>query len=680
MRLAPAAGAPALFDESFADLPPAPRLPRLLAGLAWAAALVVLVRAGLAALAPDGTPPSALGRAVLVALALPSLVLAVELVSAVPRRCALASALLLAGVVLARPRARTAGAARTTDAARAPGAPGAAGAAGGRVAVGILAVLLAAGELGRQQLDRLRPLLDAERRAADVAVATDVQRTAAAELDAADALTLRGPFRDVRLAARVRLDPDALFEVRLRAPDRRHSHGLALFVPAAGAGRATDGARWMWEDVAIFEPLGPAGAQAPADVWLDLRVEARGRDLVAWWERDGVRHELARGRTLQHPVGDVVLLAAGERVGLRDLVVEPLHAAGSAAGAVPWADVAASLAPLLLLVVLWLAVAPILLGVAPSLALQAGGLALLPLAAVLRWQDESAVLSPDLVAAAAVAAGVWLLVHGSVHSTGAGRGRRLAIGLAAVLACCLVFGAAVERPLPRDPAHANFLGWTAGGGTRVDWGRPHLEHPYVRRWNHYLAEHRLRGRRVALDKPAGTRRVVCLGGSSTWGYRLPAASDLDYPSRLQERLGRAAAWRADGAPSAVDPPTVAPPAVEVLNAAVLATTLARQYVFLRDALLELQPDVVVASFFYNDAFALSRSDELDRLLAPGVHRDGPLPWRLPWPLGPLLSAEARENLAGHRRLRRLMGDFARGGAPSHDARPAGAGRPPPESF
>jgi hypothetical protein len=90
--------------------------------------------------------------------------------------------------------------------------------------------------------------------------------------------------------------------------------------------------------------------------------------------------------------------------------------------------------------------------------------------------------------------------------------------------------------------------------------------------------------------------------------------------------------------------------------------------------------VVVASFFYNDAFALSRSDELDRLLAPGVHRDGPLPWRLPWPLGPLLSAEARENLAGHRRLRRLMGDFARGGAPSHDARPAGAGRPPPESF
>jgi hypothetical protein len=80
----------------------------------------------------------------------------------------------------------------------------------------------------------------------------------------------------------------------------------------------------------------------------------------------------------------------------------------------------------------------------------------------------------------------------------------------------------------------------------------------VRRWNFHLADHRFRSRRFALAKPAGARRVIALGGSSTWALGLPAGQD--YPTLMEGLLNE----------------TGGPP-FEVLNAAFPAAVSSRLY-------------------------------------------------------------------------------------------------------
>jgi lysophospholipase L1-like esterase len=127
----------------------------------------------------------------------------------------------------------------------------------------------------------------------------------------------------------------------------------------------------------------------------------------------------------------------------------------------------------------------------------------------------------------------------------------------------------------------------------------------LREWNYYLDGHALRGRHFALPKPAGTLRVVCLGTSSTWGHGIEESSGLDYPSVLGGLLRQ----RLPGVP------------IEVVNAGVSGASTPRLLLFLREALLDLEPDLVVFSLSYNDATFLTRFDEqawLERLSAPGA--------------------------------------------------------------
>jgi len=200
------------------------------------------------------------------------------------------------------------------------------------------------------------------------------------------------------------------------------------------------------------------------------------------------------------------------------------------------------------------------------------------------------------VAGALGVLGVLVMAHG--------RGARSLLLLlpAAVL---LPLGLAKTAGPPLSRAEASGQGWAWIGVPRLEPGLVHVQHPMLREWNDYLDAHRLRGKRFAIPKPAGTVRVVCLGTSSTWGHGIEESSGLDYPSILGDLLRE----RLPGVP------------LEAVNAGVSGASTPRLLYFLREVLLDLEPDLVVLSVSYNDATFLTRFDEqawLERLSAPGA--------------------------------------------------------------
>jgi lysophospholipase L1-like esterase len=157
----------------------------------------------------------------------------------------------------------------------------------------------------------------------------------------------------------------------------------------------------------------------------------------------------------------------------------------------------------------------------------------------------------------------------------------------------------------RDPVHEDFA------GPRTLAGLAHFQHPVLRRSDTWLKDHRFRDRRFTLEKPAGTARVVCIGSSSTWGHAILPETGGDYPAALERAL------------RARNPDLQ----VEVLNGAIRGGTTARLNVFLREVLLEFDPDVVTASWFFNDAVSGSQYDEGEffaRIAADDYHHG---PWQ-----------------------------------------------------
>jgi len=87
----------------------------------------------------------------------------------------------------------------------------------------------------------------------------------------------------------------------------------------------------------------------------------------------------------------------------------------------------------------------------------------------------------------------------------------------------------------------------------------------------------LRGPLPAAAKPASRSRIIALGGSTTFGYMVQDGED--WPSQLALLLGEG---------------------YEVLNAGRPGATTFRNFAFLRDHLLQLDPDVVVLYEGFND--------------------------------------------------------------------------------
>ena len=133
--------------------------------------------------------------------------------------------------------------------------------------------------------------------------------------------------------------------------------------------------------------------------------------------------------------------------------------------------------------------------------------------------------------------------------------------------------------------------------------RPNLDHAV---WDftvlstnaqHFRADYPIKG------KPAGTFRIVCLGDSVTFGYRVPVVwpdkpKDYDpewlpYPMLLEKELRKANLNRQ----------------IEVVDMAVPGYTTHQGLAWLRRDIDYLEPDLVIASFGWND---VSLSDVPDR--------------------------------------------------------------------
>jgi lysophospholipase L1-like esterase len=420
-------------------------------------------------------------------------------------------------------------------------------------------------------------------------------------LRADNALVVPGPWTDARLTAAVTVHAGSALAVRLRARDASIAEGLLAVLPADPRLRSA----LYHEDPVDFLALGATAPPLPPDREVAVEIVMRGREYAV--RVDG--EPLLEAVSLRPVAGDIVLLAHHGRATLGAVAVDPLPPAphGSAAS-----DAAASaLTPLAVLLAFAL-VASRLLRWGATRALHAAAFALLPLAGLLLLRPAGEPLPAASVRAVALAGGVVLAL---VPLT------RLRVRPAG--ACLLAIGGFVALPhVVTSSIHAvsfvsadlmNRLSYLDWPGETLHEDLLHLEHPLFRRWNHYLARHRFRGQDVELEKPRGVTRVVALGGSGTWGWRLPAGSREDWPATLERLLDRPVAAE-DGA---------APARWEVVNAAYIAATSGRLFRFLRNVLVDYEPDVVVLSVCYNDAAALSQGDEdayLARVKAPGARR------------------------------------------------------------
>jgi lysophospholipase L1-like esterase len=100
----------------------------------------------------------------------------------------------------------------------------------------------------------------------------------------------------------------------------------------------------------------------------------------------------------------------------------------------------------------------------------------------------------------------------------------------------------------------------------------------LRRLAYYtINRYGLRGTLPASLKAPGVSRLVCLGGSTTFGYTVTDGEE--WPARLGERLGDR---------------------FEVVNAGRPGATTFADFAYLRDRLLQLEPDIVVIYEGFND--------------------------------------------------------------------------------
>ena len=133
--------------------------------------------------------------------------------------------------------------------------------------------------------------------------------------------------------------------------------------------------------------------------------------------------------------------------------------------------------------------------------------------------------------------------------------------------------------------------------------RPNLDHVI---WDYTLISTNGQGFRADYNigpKKAGVFRIICLGVSVTFGYRVPVVWPerpafepdwLPYPMLLEKRLKSANPQRE----------------IEVLTMAVPGYTSHQGLAWLKRDINWLEPDLVVASFGWNDA---SLSDAPDRI-------------------------------------------------------------------
>jgi lysophospholipase L1-like esterase len=426
----------------------------------------------------------------------------------------------------------------------------------------------------------------AERNRADASRADSIARAVATAstrvelagspfaLDAGNAYSVAGPYRDCQVHAELVLQPNTLFELRLRGHPRI-AEGAALLLstrPDVASGFVSE-ARGTWRRVGVSAPV--LEPHRP----VQLRVRAHGDSYEAFV--DGASFAVAEDPAFA--CGNVVALAAAGRVDVASIGVTPATSSKR-----PAANELLHLRG-------------------------CGGIALLvPFAALLAFilrRPWIHVLAPTAFAAVPVAAftngrplGLFefafvsfavLLVLLVVTASGA-RGATNARSILAMASCALVAPLMVAsgHAIALEPTPDDDPGPELVDGSHLPAGLVHFTSPIVRRFNTYLTDHRFRGRTFSAKQPDGVVRVLCLGTSSTWGHGIDESTGLDYPTQVERIL------RERGL------------AVEVINAGIRASNSTRARFFFEEHLLPaFAPDIVTASFFLNESTHISQFDE-----------------------------------------------------------------------
>ena len=142
-----------------------------------------------------------------------------------------------------------------------------------------------------------------------------------------------------------------------------------------------------------------------------------------------------------------------------------------------------------------------------------------------------------------------------------------------------------------------------------------------------------RGKETTWEKPPGVYRIVCLGGSSTYGFG-PTTDETNWPSLLERRLHGAIGGRA----------------VEVINLGAQGYSTFESLIQLSLRGVDLQPDLVLVYHAIND---------MRCALYPGVVRDN-THWRSVWPVDRKAPSEQLLERSGiYRVWRRYATDWAK---------------------
>jgi lysophospholipase L1-like esterase len=448
---------------------------------------------------------------------------------------------------------------------------------------GIAATLLVLA-FARHERVRVRSWFEQARVARAIEIAPPFRLEAPLRLDAATGITARGPYRNVDVEVVLTTnDPDALLELRTKG---ERAEGVALLLAAGDANRpAAAATRFVREQADALVTLGISDVRLALGSRQKLRLEARGDRLVAWLDD----REIGTIEDPWYHFGDVTALAAAGKIDVESLHVTPVAFEEAPASDREMVATAAA-KPFVALLVLGL-FSSLVLRRPLSWSLAGAFLAGLPLAAVISTASPSGLPPAGERLAGVLASGFLLMLPAFARAGIVGSLRVLvmlmAIGIAGWQASQELF----PRNWPADIVRINNLSLFDYEGGRVPPSRVHFEHPSFRRWNVYLVDHLLRGRRHRLEREDGVKRVVSIGTSSTYGYGV----NEHYPGIAEEVL---AATRADGDPR-----------IEVINAAWPGTSGNRLLAMLRNVLLEFEPDVVTLSLYYNDCTWLSQCDE-----------------------------------------------------------------------
>ncbi|MAE69441.1 MAG: hypothetical protein CME06_03110 [Gemmatimonadetes bacterium] len=439
-------------------------------------------------------------------------------------------------------------------------------------AVTVLAVLIAA--IARERVDRPPPAPIPEGwNPVEYAIRNPSTQT----LVAGDVLFLEGNlFRNERIETDLRLESGGVAEVFFHRRERdiqvQSDYGLV-------GRKAFD---WYAFRISSREGL-PCGFVkstglnrrdqkfvAPAEQWIHLRLVSQDGEHVAYI--DDV--EVDRFEDFEYPWGETGLVPIEGTIGVRAFTATPLRT--SETPPLRWTSIGTLVGLWLTALGLWVALLGALddgtasregssrAAMRASLALAAFGV----IGGALGW--NAAWVGAGPLAAATVAFGHVLLMQHRLKG---------AQGLLMLHVVALVIGL---ESFVRDTSAATKWDASYVGGYVKDrflfW---HME-PGSRVWESYINSFGFRGNEIDLHKPEGTTRVLCLGGSSTYGDGISDSHDT-YPAVLEDLLNAGSDRH-----------------YEVLNAGVSGYTTFQALRNLRRDLLRLSPDIVTVDFAHND--------------------------------------------------------------------------------